>query len=131
MNWKEKLIRFMYGRYGVDTMWYGLVGLAILLAICNLILRMPLIHILQSLILVYAIYRVFSRNIGARQKENEYFNRFWSKVKLQFRRVKEIRTHVYHTCPHCGRTLRFPRRKGEHTATCPKCKGTLQVKVRF
>ena len=70
MNWKEKLIRFMYGRYGVDTMWYGLVGLAILLAICNLILRMPLIHILQSLILVYAIACFPEISVPDRRKMN-------------------------------------------------------------
>lgn len=121
----------MYGRYGIDSMWYGLLGLTIFLAICNLILRMPLIQILQTLILFYALYRVFSKNIAARRKENTYFQKFWNKWKLHFRRLREIRTHVYHTCPHCGKTLRFPRRKGEHTATCPKCGGNLKIKVRF
>lgn len=131
MNWRDKLIRFMYGRYGIDNMWYGLLGAAILLAVLNLFFKMPLIQILQTAILVYAVYRVFSKNTTARRKENEYFNRFWSKIKLQFRRVKDIRTHVYHTCPHCGKTLRFPRKKGLHNATCPKCGGALRVKVYF
>lgn len=121
----------MYGRYGIDNMWYGLLGAAILLAVLNLFFKMPLIQILQTAILVYAVYRVFSKNTTARRKENEYFNRFWSKIKLQFRRVKDIRTHVYHTCPHCGKTLRFPRKKGLHNATCPKCGGALRVKVYF
>ena len=131
MNWKDKLIRFMYGRYGVDNMWYGLLGLAIFLSLCNLVLQMPLIHILQTLVLVFAVYRVFSKKTAARRKENEYFNRFWKDIKLQFKRVKEIRTHVYHKCPHCHRTLRFPRKKGQHTATCPMCKGNFVIKVRF
>ncbi len=132
---KEKFLRFMSGRYGVDQLYYGLFVLYIVLLLLNVLLRWPLFSILMTADLVWMIYRVLSRNYAARRSENEKFLKLWNPVKdgvkLTRNRIRDCRTHVYHTCPHCKAVLRLPRKKGEHTVCCPRCRGSFTMKVYF
>ena len=70
MNW---LKRFMIGRYGADQLSMALLGISIFLSILSRILNSWLIAILYIVILVLAIYRMFSKDIGKRYQENNQF----------------------------------------------------------
>lgn len=76
----------------------------------------------------YNIFRMFSRNIAARQKENMIFLGLKNKVTFAFKRLFD-RKHAYRTCPHCKAQLRLPRKKGVHTVGCPKCHKDFKVKI--
>ena len=134
-NLKNRLIAFMYGRYGIDEMYRGLLVLWGILWLLSAFTGNPVFSLLSVACLGYMIFRAFSKNIAARRAENEKFRKFWNPVKsffkLQWLRVKECRTHVYRTCPQCRANLRLPRRKGEHNAVCPRCGSHFAVRIHF
>ncbi|MBE6885419.1 MAG: hypothetical protein E7486_00585 [Ruminococcaceae bacterium] len=132
---REKLIRFMYGRYGVDQLYYCLFGIAVALIVVNLFVGSLVITLLELGLIVYAYFRVFSRNTYRRSRENQAFLRVWNPVRQWFkrtvRRIKEIKTKRYRKCPGCKMVLRLPRKVGEHRVCCPRCKNVFHVKIRF
>lgn len=132
MNFRYKLMRFMSGRYGVDSMFYVLFALSIVLAFVNIFVRSLILQLIINTIVIYAIFRVFSRNIGVRRRENKALNNLFVVLrnKRSVRRQRKADyTHVYKKCPSCRAVLRLPRRKGRHTTVCPKCNKEFKVYV--
>ena len=117
--------KFMYGRYGIDRLHNALLIAYLVLFVLNLFVRIPLFSLLSFACLIWAFFRVFSRNHAARRRENEVYLKLLGQVKAFFKlswdRIRECRTHIYHKCPHCHATLRLPRRRGKHTVRCPRC----------
>jgi uncharacterized paraquat-inducible protein A len=134
-NFRMKLARFMYGRYGMDQLYNGLLGVALVLLVASLFIRSVVINILVWVILILMLYRTLSRNLTRRRRENELFLKAWnpakSKGKLAIRRMREIKTHRYRKCPHCKQMLRLPRKVGKHTVKCPRCSNPFDVRVWF
>ena len=78
MNW---LRNFMMGRYGLDQMTVGLlVGMMVFSLLSSLTWFLPFYFISLAL-MVWAVFRVLSRNTAARARENEKFLVFWNQVK--------------------------------------------------
>ena len=131
---KEALIRFMYGRYGSDSLNKFLLICYIIISALNLFIGSFILYILALGLAVYVFFRMFSRNIYSRQKENSRFLSYKSKITSFFtlnkNRFKERKTHIYKKCPYCKAILRFPRKKGNHSSVCPKCSKSFKVKVR-
>lgn len=131
MRFFERLRRLMYGRYGLDGLWYVLITICVILSIVNLFVTSYVIQIIEMVVMMIAIYRVFSTNRTRRMKENAWVMKLVRPFWVRIFRLKYLKTHVYRTCPHCGKTLRFPRKKGVHQATCPMCHQELTVKIHF
>ena len=70
---KEKLIRFMQGRYGVDQFTRFLMGVALACMIISLFTRNAVWSFLILLVLVYSYFRMFSKNIQKRYAENQKY----------------------------------------------------------
>lgn len=137
MNFGYKLRQFFYGRYisyGIDLLTKVLAAVCIILSIINLIVSSLLIYFFETALFIWMFYRLFSKNIYKRQEENRKFSNIFSKINNRFalrRRMHNDReTHIYKKCPHCSVMLRLPRRQGEHTVNCPRCKNNFKVKVR-
>ncbi|HBF36411.1 MAG TPA: hypothetical protein DDW50_03735 [Firmicutes bacterium] len=132
-NFKEKVARFMAGRYGIDQLYYALIGIYFVLIVANALFHSAVINILMWAVLVWVIFRTFSRNVYKRRLENEKFMKIWNpmkaKVFLTIRRIKEIRTHRFRKCPHCKVILRLPHRTGKHTVECPCCHHDFKVRI--
>ncbi len=132
---KGALLRFMYGRCGGDQLNTALILLYVLFAILGRLSRWPLFTLLMFATMVWTVFRMLSRNLAARRRENDAFLRLRRPVKdwfvLQKNRIRDCRTHVYHTCPHCKSTLRLPRKKGKHSVRCPRCGDKFEMKVYF
>ena len=136
---KEKIMRFFYGRYGVDTLGYALAILSVVLSFTSSFLRFfsntaaLAVWALSYIVLGYEIFRILSRNYTARRKENEKFLALWKPVKkwfkLQYNRVHDRKTHKYFSCPTCKNNLRVPKGRGEITITCPVCKTRFDRKT--
>lgn len=126
---KEKLQRFMIGRYGTDSFSRFLVGAAFACIIINLIIPKQFIReILSTLtlgLLVYLYFRMFSRNCTKRYQENVKFLQIKSQVLKPFLRSKshmqDRKTNHIYTCPSCKQKIRIPKGKGRICITCPKC----------
>lgn len=128
----QKLQRFLYGRYGTDQLNLVLLVISIVLSLCGMLFFRPL-YWLADLLLLYVLFRAFSKNIPARQKENQAFLKVWAPVKgwfsFQKRRFSERKTYKYFKCPSCKQRLRAPRGRGKIEVTCQKCHNVFQIKT--
>ena len=139
MRFRDKLARFMWGRNGIDGLYYFYFVLFLILWVLQYIVRADIAKALISiaaLVLVgLMMFRFFSRNLAARRKENEKFMSIWRSIKgffvLQKNKIRDAKSFVYKKCPSCRVNLRLPRKKGEHSVVCPRCKNKFTVKNRF
>lgn len=79
-NWKYKLAHFFMGRYGLDSLYTALTVGAFVLIFVNLFLGWWIIDTLIMAMLIWSLFRTFSRNIPARCKENEIWLKIWKKI---------------------------------------------------
>jgi ribosomal protein S27E len=122
MNW---LRTFMTGRNGVDQLNIAVILLAVALNLIAGFTGMDLFTLLATIALVWAIYRMFSRNLNKRRAENDRFTGLWSSMKAGYSawltRKRQSREYRFFTCPGCKNKLRVPRGKGKLQITCPRC----------
>ena len=139
-NLAIKFQRFMYGRYGFDRLYRGLLLIYLAVIILALILGKTIdtriysaLSIAGLAIVIFAFFRVFSKSIEKRRRENEKWLVFENAVNKHFRllrdRWKFRKTHVFRRCPKCKAVLRLKRIKGSHKVSCPHCKEDFKVKV--
>ncbi len=120
------LRRFMYGRYGSDQLNMAILVAAVLVSLTNSILTVflresrvyssivaPILSVIVYGLLIYSFFRMFSRNIYKRQRENRRFTQLWMRLK--------DRNNRYFRCPNCKQTVRVPRGRGKICIRCPKC----------
>ncbi|MBR6642666.1 MAG: hypothetical protein IKL28_03280 [Lachnospiraceae bacterium] len=131
MRLKERLMRFMYGRYGVDGLGRFLLWVAIACMLLSWFVPGPVFYVLALLLLVWGYFRMFSRNIQKRYQENCVYYRYVNKVKDFFKKQNSYRqqrkTHHIYKCPQCKQKIRVPKRKGRIAITCKRC-GTEFIK---
>ena len=132
-KFRNGIARFMYGRYGVDTLYHAIFVTALALMIINAFVGSFVISMIELLLVFWALFRFFSRNIYKRQRENRAFCGFFRKIKNWFvfrkNKFKNRKTHVFRKCPNCKNQLRLPKQKGKHTVNCPCCKNRFDVKI--
>ncbi len=133
MGFKEKLARFMYGRYGTDELYRFLTIAFYVIFFLNIFLGSVVLYGLTLGILIFATYRTFSKNILRRREENMKYLSIKRKVtdffKLQKNKWRDRKTHVYKKCPHCRAVLRLPKSRGKHSVRCPGCSNSFDVKI--
>lgn len=129
----------MQGRYGADRLHRVLSWVYLAILIVSIFIARSVdikiyyaVLLLGLAVLVFSFYRVFSKNIEKRRKENERWLTFENKIKKRFRilrdRWKFRKTHVFKKCPKCKAVLRLKRIKGTHSVTCPHCNETFKIK---
>jgi len=115
----------MIGRYGPDQLYMACLIAAVILALLAAIFGWWVLRVLSYLFLIYALFRMLSRNVYKRRKENDRFLRYWWPVRTKItgfiRRIKSSKTHAFFKCPACKNRLRVPKGKGKIQITCPKC----------
>ena len=109
---------FMLGRYGSDKLNVFLLVAGIVLMLLGAILGnwftwASIFSLLCYVPLIWCIFRMYSRNIEARRRENAAFLNFFAHLK--------DREHRYFRCPKCRQTVRVPRGRGKINIRCPKC----------
>ena len=121
---KEKITRWLYGRYGEDALGRFLLGVYMGLFLINLFLKVEWIHMVMLILIVIIMYRILSKNYYARRKENETFLRLSHPWRIRFKVMKlqiRDRSHRYYICPKCKQICRVVRSKKKGIITCPKC----------
>ena len=123
---KERMQRFMAGRYGNDQLNQFIFIVAIISMVLEIITRQSLFYTLTLVLLILAYVRVFSRNINKRYEENMKFLQKKDAILNKFRKQKYYAAqrrnfHIY-TCPQCKQKIRIPTGKGKISITCPKCR---------
>ena len=126
---RNAIHRFMYGRYGNDSLNLFLIVFYLILYLLFALTHFELLYWLSLALVFVTLFRLLSRNIPARQKENSQFMRLagpviqWYRLQRTMRRAKD---HRYFKCPNCGQQLRVPRGKGRITVTCRSCGASFQ-----
>ena len=133
---KERLRKFMEGRYGADELnrfltvcgWVLLVVGFVLSASNNRVTVSigSLLVTLSWALLIWSIFRTLSKNTRKRASENYQYFVYKNKVvnwwKQRKARWQDRKVHRYFRCPQCRATVRVPKGKGKIRITCPKCK---------
>lgn len=130
---KEKLRRFMYGRYGTDQLNRFLLILSLLIWLISMFTT-ELLYFVTIIGLIIVYIRIFSKNTYQRRKENQVYLTYENKVKyfLQQKKaeIRQLKTHHIYKCSSCRQKIRIPRRKDNAARrrieiTCPKCRNTF------
>lgn len=129
----QKMMAFMYGRYGVDELYYGLFALWGITAVINIFTQSVIVSLIGAAAAVFMIFRFLSKNTAKRRRENDAFLKLWKPVKswfiLQRDRLRDRKTARYRKCPKCRAILKLPNKKGKHTTSCPKCGNRFDVRI--
>lgn len=122
----------MQGRYGSDNLTRALLYIVIILLLLYAITRISIFSTLATVFIVYSYYRMFSKNISARYKENQKYldtiapiKSKWYKTKRNWKDRKEFK---YLKCSECGQELRVPKGKGRIKVTCSRCDNKFEIK---
>ena len=123
---REKLQRFMIGRYGVDSFSRFMLGVALAICVLDIFINSAMLSTWFYILVIYSYFRIFSKNHQKRYQENMKFlqfkNKFTSKFEKEINMMKQRKTHHIYKCPTCSQKIRIPRGKGRICITCPKCK---------
>ena len=132
------IVRFMYGRNGMDQLnrglFWGYMGVFLgQLLFSMLRLRVPALicEILLWPLMALIFFRMFSKNLPKRRGENQKFLNWWWGIKRRNADAKARhadRDHKYFTCKTCGTICRVPVGKGKIIITCPKCGAQIRAK---
>ena len=121
--------RFMSGRYGSDTFGNFLCVTALVCLVIGLFVG--IFYYIGLLLLLYAYFRMLSRNVHKRYAENIAFMQKTAGVRAKFGQLQQRfalrKTYRYFSCPHCRQQVRVPKGRGKISITCPKC-GTQFIK---
>ena len=150
-KFQQKLYKFMYGRYGVDKLYSFCCILVIIVLFVNILATTFIkneearawlsmgIMLFDVVILAWSTFRLFSKNIYKRRRENEIFLKMSGAVKRFVslntsrrspRKNADTRDFVFRACTKCGAVLRLPRREGKHKVKCPRCSHRFNVSVK-
>ena len=126
---KEKFMRFMYGRYGVDTLGKYSLGAGLATMVLSIVFDSYTLSLLSWFFIILTYFRMFSRNLYKRSSENQTFLNKTYKLRTWFGKQKNMMTqrktqHIYR-CPGCKQKIRVPRGKGRIEIRCPKCHTTF------
>lgn len=126
---KEKFMRFMYGRYGVDTLGKYSLGAGLATMALSIVFDSYTLSLLSWFFIILTYFRMFSRNLYKRSSENQTFLNKTYKLRTWFGKQKNMmaqrKTHHIYRCPGCKQKIRVPRGKGRIEIRCPKCHTTF------
>ena len=132
-RFQQSLIRFMAGRRGQDQFCIALFAVGLVFWLLSAIFGSFVFSLLSVAAWGYGIFRGFSRNIPARERENQWFlKRFGgiiTKVKQAYVRFKNRKIYLYYRCPQCKSWLKLPRNIGEKNVTCGHCGANFNKKA--
>ncbi|MBO4418507.1 MAG: hypothetical protein J5789_01585 [Oscillospiraceae bacterium] len=112
----------MLGRCGVDQLNMFLLVLVVILSVISVFHSFlggsgavvgMFVNFLCYLLLLWYLFRFFSKNLEKRIKENRRFLSWISRFK--------DRENRYYRCPNCKQTVRVPKGRGKICIKCPKC----------
>ncbi len=129
---RDKIEKFMLGRYGEDQLNIFISIVFIILVVVNWWIDSIILRIVIYILIVINIYRSFSKNIVARSIENDKYIKYKRKVTRSFKIIQKSfrdKDHKYVLCPYCVQMIRLPRKKGCLEIKCPNCHKSFEKKT--
>ena len=155
-KFQQKLNNFFANRNGVDEIAFVCFIVSVVFSIFSMIFpKVNVLYIMQLLFLSYSIFRILSRNIYRRQRENYAFCNFFKNIfkrgtkshpkkqktikvkqpivkkeKVKKTKEKKNKNYLYKNCPHCNKELKISKKiNGERIVMCTNCYNEIKVKV--
>lgn len=135
MKFRERMARFMYGRYGMDPLGRFLTIAALVLLVLSMFLgglSSSILWVLGLAALMCCYARALSRRYDKRRAENNQYmrarsavTRWFSSIRTRWSQRKDFR---FFRCPSCHALLRVPKGKGRIQLTCRKCGNRFERK---
>ena len=130
---KAGMQKFMMGRHGADELSLALLIFGLVASILTSFTGLAVLSLLGMAAYIWSMFRMFSRNNEKRYAENQKYlsmqKNLTSSVKQFWVRLKNSKQYKYFKCPECHSRLRLPRKVGEVTVTCGKCKHSFKQKA--
>lgn len=131
-DWQRKAAEWLRGRQGPDDLAVFCVDLAVVVLLVNVFARVSWLSWVALALVVYAMFRIQSKNLGSRARENEAFLKALGPARPWFQNPRaawsELRTYKHVRCTSCKQRVRVPRGKGKLRVTCPKCGTKFEVR---
>ena len=131
-DWQRRLADWLRGRQGPDDLATFCVNVAIVVVIVNLFARTSWLGWVALALVVYAMFRIQSKNLGSRARENEAFLKALGPARPWVQNPRaawgELRAYKHVRCTSCKQKVRVPRGKGKLRVTCPKCRTKFEVR---
>ena len=127
---REKLVRFMQGRYGVDQLSRFMMIFGLIVLIIAAFFRRPaivgnILYLIGLVIVVLGYVRAFSKNRAKRYAENQKYYQLTAGIRRRFGKetyiLEQRKDYRIFTCPQCKQKIRIPKGKGKIEISCPKC----------
>lgn len=131
-GFRYRMYQFMQGRRGIDQYGRFLLLVAMIFMIVSMFTFGNLLYYAGLAVFIYAYYRIFSRNLYQRERENNWYlaQKFRLTRGKSFRQRRyEWRYYAYFKCPGCGQKMRAPKGKGMIKVKCHRCHAEFQRKV--
>lgn len=127
---REKMQRFMYGRYGADELARFLsavvIGCLVISMFTSIAPALSVFFWIGIALEIYSIFRMFSKNTSKRYAENQKFLNWRYQMAVKRNQMKtrfdQRKIYRFYKCPQCSQKVRVPRGKGKICITCPKCR---------
>ena len=146
MRFSERLKQFLVGRYGGDSLNTLLSVVSFISFFAGMLVSSLsgdnitgtvigwVLYLVAVGLLVFSIFRTFSKNLTARRAEYEWYRSHiiapLTKKRNEGRtRRAQAATHCFFKCPGCRQTVRVPKGKGKIRITCPKCGKVFEKKT--
>lgn len=137
---RDGMIRFMYGRNGMDQLNRALFWMYLVLWLAEMVVSVTLKNRLVTdvfavflpVLMLYILFRMFSRNLYKRRAENQKWVNFVWRMKNGQKNAAARhadKDHRYFTCKSCKAICRVPVGKGKIVITCPKCGAQINAKT--
>lgn len=127
--------RFMYGRYGPDELSRFLSVVSLVFLAFSLIPHLHFFYLLAMALLIWLVFRLFSKNAVGRLKERSVYFKIKNSLKGHFNffrlKFRDRKTHKYYRCPYCKAAVRIsdPGHGRKISINCPKCRNSFIKKT--
>lgn len=132
-GFESRMRAWLDGRNGADELATFMIICALVVVIANIFLNTVFLSVLALALMLYAWWRMSSKNVEARMRENRAFAELMGPVrpwlKNPGRSISEARSYKHLRCPSCSQRMRVPRHKGRLRVRCPKCKATFEART--
>ena len=115
-DWQRKLAEWLRGRQGPDDLAVFSVNLAIVLVLVNVFVRTSWLGWVALVLVAYSMFRIQSKNLGARARENAAFLKALGPARPWIQNPRaawsELRAYRHVRCTSCKQRSRSTAERG-------------------
>lgn len=125
MEWIQKILFYMKGRYGYDELSKALFIIGLLLGVLSNFIGGQIVSAIGIAVLAFGALRILSREKTKRNKELQVYLKWKQTILTRYYKLKnrwaQRKAFTIKKCPNCKQKVRVPRKKKKIRITCPSC----------